>query len=146
MIMPPERAVNSDEQASRRDNARVCKVSGVVHSPGYCLPPLRLQSRTGTAVCMPFRPQADRYLSRRPTDTGAVATPPFRRTSANASTMQPAPHAGSLRVMKGLSRNSASVSPSCMAAIILATSQGVLWALKFVRFRLKLFQRNHCQR
>ncbi len=27
--MPPESAVNSDEQASRRDNARVCKVSGV---------------------------------------------------------------------------------------------------------------------
>lgn len=31
--MLPESALNSDKQASRRDSARVCKVSGVFNTP-----------------------------------------------------------------------------------------------------------------
>lgn len=52
-IMQPESAVNPDGQASHRDNARGYRVSGVVHSPEYCLPLLLRRSHSGITACKP---------------------------------------------------------------------------------------------
>ena len=129
MIMPPERAVNSDEQASRRDNARVCKVSGVVHSP--VLPTTTSPAIPHRDSCMYAIPAASGSISVAETHRYRCGGHPFAQNigkcqypcSRHAHVQVP------FRVMKGLSRNSASVSPSCMAAIILATSCGVKTAL-----------------